>query len=75
MIQKNCIGRLKNSIQINNIHIQNQNLDQNIDQEEDLKLINEEIKNMLDEVVSYKTNAYNKLKANKIEEAKPIEQM
>lgn len=37
--------------------------------EEENKLINCEIKLMLDEVVKYKTKAYNKFKMNRIEEA------
>jgi len=38
-------------------------------QKEEDRLINEETKKMLDEVIKFKTNAYNKFKANKIEDA------
>jgi hypothetical protein len=56
-----------------NIITENTNNEYNfIDKEnklEEVKLINEEIKQMLEQVIEFKTNAYNKLKSNKIGEA------
>jgi acyl-CoA-binding protein len=69
--EKITTGRIENyfAIQPNQNQSQSQNIEE-YNQEEDINIINEEIKKMLDEVVSFKTNAYNKLKANKIEDAK-----